>query len=170
MTHAAQQAAEAVGRELQPIARLQPDTWRGSIPRGRSLAAIRWAARAMPDATRSSWKTLRETGLLDPVDYTDTFTQPEFEWIRSGLIPRAMEDKWFIFFEKPRLYLHRSWTGHLIFKVELADIPDGARVARAEVVRDDQTQIRESNEKAAKLLAWLIRGLLLRQDVAFPEL
>jgi hypothetical protein len=40
-SRAAQQAAEAVGRGLQPIVRLQLDTDRGSIIGGRSLAAIR---------------------------------------------------------------------------------------------------------------------------------
>jgi hypothetical protein len=38
---AVQQAAEADGRRLQPIARLQPDTDHGRIIGGRSLAAIR---------------------------------------------------------------------------------------------------------------------------------
>jgi len=41
---AAQQAAEAAGRGLQPNVRLQPDTSHGRLTRGRSLAAIRWTA------------------------------------------------------------------------------------------------------------------------------
>ena len=42
---AVQQVAEADSRELQQIVRLQPDTIRGRLIGGRSLAAIRWAAR-----------------------------------------------------------------------------------------------------------------------------
>jgi len=41
---AAQQAAEADGRGLPPIERLQPDTVCNRLTRGRSLAAIRWTA------------------------------------------------------------------------------------------------------------------------------
>jgi hypothetical protein len=41
---AAQHAAEADGRGLQPIRAAVLDTNRGSLTRGRSLAAIRWAA------------------------------------------------------------------------------------------------------------------------------
>jgi hypothetical protein len=46
-TVAAQQAAEADGRGLQPARSAVLDTDRRSIPRGRSLAAIRWAAKSM---------------------------------------------------------------------------------------------------------------------------
>ena len=41
LVHADQQAAEAVGRGLQSRGRLQLDTRRSRIARGRSLAAIR---------------------------------------------------------------------------------------------------------------------------------
>ena len=119
-------------------------------------------------ATRSSWKISHPSGPSDLVDYADTFSSAEFDEIKRGLVPRDMDDKWFIFFEDPILYLHRSWTGSLIFKVELLPLESGARVSRAEVIRDPE--IRQSNEVAAKLLAWLIRGLLLRQEVPFPDL
>src|SRR5262245_60139181 len=107
-------------------------------------------------ASRASWKTLDPSEPLHPVDYTDTFTAAELAEIKRGLVPREMEDRWFIFFEPPVLYLHRSWTGLLVFKVELSELEKGARVSRAEVVG--------SNQGLARLLPWLIRGLLLRQD------
>lgn len=135
------------------------------------LSNSSWAASAMTDAaTRSSWKTAGLDRPLDPVDYTDTFTDAEFAGIQRGLVPKDMDDKWFIFFEDPILYLHRSWTGNLIFTVELSAVPGGARVLHAYVVRDQDTYSRASNEEAAKLLPWLVRGLLLRQDFPFPEL
>jgi hypothetical protein len=46
-----------------------------------------------------------------------SYTIEEFEKIKIGLIPQQMEDKWFIYFEEPWLYLHRSWSGNCIFKV-----------------------------------------------------
>ena len=65
-----------------------------------------------PDvATRTSWKTLPLPEARVAVDFTASCTKEEFQRIRRGLIPREMEDKWFIFYEEPWLYLHRSWTG-----------------------------------------------------------
>ena len=37
-----------------------------------------------------------------------TYTAPEFERLKAGHIPEAMEDKWFVFYEEPWLYLHRD--------------------------------------------------------------
>ena len=39
----------------------------------------------------------------------------EYSKIQSGLIPHQMEDRWFIYFDKGKLYCHRSWTGCCIY-------------------------------------------------------
>lgn len=39
-----------------------------------------------------------------------------------------MEDKWFIYYEEPHLFLHRSWTGQPVYKLTLKDLLDGAEV------------------------------------------
>lgn len=45
------------------------------------------------------------------------YTAQEFKSIIEGLVPQQMEDKWFIYYEEPWLYLHRSWTGFCIYIV-----------------------------------------------------
>ena len=44
-----------------------------------------------------------------------TFSSEEYSKIQYGLIPHQMEDRWFIYFNKGKLYCHRSWTGGCIY-------------------------------------------------------
>ncbi|MDX2245610.1 MAG: hypothetical protein SF052_02460 [Bacteroidia bacterium] len=69
-----------------------------------------------------------------------SFTPEEFNRLKNGLIPREMEDKWFIFFEDNYLYFHRSWTGFEIFRIELAPQSDGSATIRQGWVNRDKTQ------------------------------
>ena len=73
-------------------------------------------------ATKDSWKTLPPRGEFEIVDYSDSFTQNELEALKHGLIPRDMEDKWFIYYDSDILHFHRSWTGDLIFTVRLYQV------------------------------------------------
>lgn len=50
-----------------------------------------------------------------------TFTERELRKIKLGFEPKRMEQKWFIYFEEGKLYLHRSWTGTCIFIIEFND-------------------------------------------------
>jgi ADP-ribosyl-[dinitrogen reductase] hydrolase len=47
-----------------------------------------------------------------------------------------MEDKWFAYYEEPRLYLHRSWTGFLIYRVRFEPEGEGGRAVELEVNED----------------------------------
>jgi hypothetical protein len=51
------------------------------------------------------------------LSFAESYTAGEFERIKRGVIPREMEDKWFVFYEEPWLYFHRSWTGACIYAV-----------------------------------------------------
>jgi hypothetical protein len=98
-----------------------------------------------------------------------SFTNVEFEQIRLGLVPRQMEDKWFIFHEVDRLYLHRSWSGHEIYHLRFTLADDGgAWVAEPWVNRDpDQYKCIDDAEDVA-LLGYLIDRLLLGREVRLP--
>ena len=47
------------------------------------------------------------------------FSEEQYKMLHKGLIPKQMEDKWFIYFENDWLYFHRSWTGNGIFKAKI---------------------------------------------------
>src|ERR1700745_1507725 len=48
---------------------------------------------------------------------TRQFSASEMKQIKLGFHPESSDDKWFIFYEKDRLYIHRSWTGYCIYVV-----------------------------------------------------
>ena len=50
--------------------------------------------------------------------FSRKFTPNEIRNLRRGHIPMQMEDKWFFYMKRNRLYAHRSWTGYLIFVIE----------------------------------------------------
>jgi hypothetical protein len=66
-----------------------------------------------------------------PIPYRENFSAAEFAKLKDGLIPRVMEDKWFIYFDEPYLFLHRSWTGKPVYRVRLSTECDAATVTEA---------------------------------------
>ena len=69
-------------------------------------------------ATRTSW----QNSPIENPERTELklhFSDTQFGKLTRGLIPREMEDKWFIFYEDTWLYFHRSWTGFGAFKTQL---------------------------------------------------
>jgi len=69
-------------------------------------------------AQRNSWRTQPMSDKTAQLPYTRVLSLEEYERISFGLRPRQMEDKWFIFLEDDWLYLHRSWTGTCVYKVQ----------------------------------------------------
>jgi uncharacterized protein (TIGR01777 family) len=119
-------------------------------------------------ATADSWKVLPFVdGAL--LEYQATFDAVELERLSAGLVPEAMEDKWFIYYEKPYLHLHSSWTGHPVFRVTLEESASGAIVAEARRSPLPDRPL-EGLDLAyeAKLLDFLVSNLLLRKAKPFP--
>src|SRR5882757_8930770 len=118
-------------------------------------------------ATRASWKCQPfENGL--PLPYQAVFTSEQFAQLREGLVPDAMEDKWFIFYEEPHLFLHRSWTGRPVYRLALKTGPTGAEVAEALLSNDIPEKARFDPDYQVRLLDFLVSNLLLRQAKPFP--
>jgi len=76
-----------------------------------------------------------------------------------------MEDKWFIYFEEPYLFFHRSWTGEPYYRVALEPDSDGARVREA--LLSDRRAGSDAGYSAA-LVDFLVSNLLLGQSKPFP--
>ncbi len=116
-------------------------------------------------ASRDSWKALPYEGAFRSFPCAEVFTADEWKRLRQGLVPEVMEDKWFVFFEDPFLYFHRSWTGELAYRLRLAADESGGRVeeafASANVGMTDPAY-------EGALASFLMRCLMLRQDVPFP--
>jgi hypothetical protein len=100
------------------------------------------------------------------VPFTARYSQEEYARLQEGLIPKAMEDKWFIYFDEPHLFLHRSWTGQPVYRVKLAGDPNGAIVTEALCVAD--VIAGAGAQYQAELLDFLIGNLLLGKTKPFP--
>jgi hypothetical protein len=117
-------------------------------------------------ATRQDWETLPMPDESEKIAFEREYSISEFERLRAGLVPGEMEDKWFIFFEDPYLYLHRSWTGFCIYRVRFDQSETRARVVEVVVNRRlDQYQYRGAGDEG-EFLGILLDGLLGRDTRA----
>ena len=81
-----------------------------------------------------------------------------------------MEDKRFIYYEEPHLFLHRSWTGAPVYRLSLNSVPGGAEVMEAlwsQELADTSTPT-QGAEYQVRLLDFLLSNLLLGQSKPFP--
>ena len=69
-------------------------------------------------ANADSWKRdpFVEGGEILPLQLE--ISPEQMERIKYGFIPQEMEDKWFAYYEEPFIYMHRSWTGMPVYRVE----------------------------------------------------
>ena len=119
-------------------------------------------------ATADTWKRIPFTeGVRIP--YSPSFSVEEVQKLERGLVPKEMEDKWFVFFEAPYLFLHRSWTGAPVYRVELAYTPLGADVKEALLSKGQADAKNPDPSYEAKLLDFLVSNLLLGQRKPFPH-
>lgn len=119
----------------------------------------------IPIATRADWKIEPFQG-SETVPYAARFSYEEYDRIARGLVPEVMEDKWFIFLEDDMLYLHRSWTGQGVFKVDFKVEEAGVSVAAAVMTPGGYLGTPGYN---ARILGFLIDNLLLDRNTEFPR-
>ncbi|MCC7426953.1 MAG: hypothetical protein IT557_08625 [Alphaproteobacteria bacterium] len=88
--------------------------------------------------------------------------------IARGFEPAVMEEKWRVNLDGSRLLWRRSWTGNLIYEIEVAWSGDRLRLGRVRVNRDPAQYIQTSDEQDRRLLVYLISVVLLNEPAAFP--
>lgn len=66
-------------------------------------------------AKKSDWKTKPMPKAHRVIPLNIRFSVEEYEALQKGIIPRQMEDKWFVYFKDNTLYCYRSWTGFCIY-------------------------------------------------------
>lgn len=116
-------------------------------------------------ATADRWTRVPfSAGLAIP--YEDRFTEAEYKRLREGLVPREMEDKWFIYFDEPYLFFHRSWTGKSVYRLKLSADADGANVTEA-LCGSDVLDLTGADYQAT-LVDFLVSNLLLGKAKPFP--
>src|SRR5262245_59257861 len=120
-------------------------------------------------ASGASWKHLPEPAEREPLRFEGQFTPDEYEQLALGLVPGAMEDKWFIYLENDWLRFHRSWTGAYIYGLRLERVPSGFSVMESWVNRNSAQYRGNDTAYDRNLLAFLIDAFLLKKPgVVFP--
>ena len=90
--------------------------------------------------------------------------------IGRGFVPIEMGDKWFIYLERNRLLMRRSWTGFLIYDVEAQWRGDELYLGQAAVNRDRKQYGCSDDAHDREMMLYLIGRLLLRLDPELPQL
>jgi hypothetical protein len=105
-----------------------------------------------------------------PLRFEATFDDGQFALLREGLVPKQMEDKWFIYYEEPYLFLHRSWTGEPVYRLTFSRGPDSAELTEALWSKHlaDASTPTQNTDYQVRLLDFLLSNLLLGQPKPFP--
>ncbi len=123
----------------------------------------------MKTATRDSWKILPMPEIQAFLSYTRCFSVAEYEKLLVGLIPGAIENKWFCFLKEETLYFHRSWTGHCIYKIHFEKTENGFCIKKVIANRDKEQYKENDDNYDTKMLDFLISNLLLGESKPFPH-
>ena len=98
-------------------------------------------------ATRDSWPISPLPAARVRLPFTNRYTAAEYARLAEGLIPASMADRWFAYLEDDWLALHRSWSGHCLYRVRFAPDGDGVRAVEAWANRDPD-QFRRADDAA----------------------
>jgi hypothetical protein len=122
-----------------------------------------------PFANKDSHHRLPPPARRVDLELSHSYTSSEFDRIKQGFVPMDMDEKWFIYYEEPWLYIHRSWTGVCVYGVRFETSADGASIAESWVNRDNDQYTETSIESDRELCMFFIGTLLLGQDLEYPS-
>ena len=120
--------------------------------------------------TRSESKLLNMPKSHATIRVSRRFSGREIEKIKLGFRPYDMDEKWFIFYEEDRLYIHRSWTGYCIYVVHFEKQGRDHVACEIDVNRDPTQNGVKDDSYDAQMAFWVIDFILLgRMDAQIPE-
>ena len=125
-------------------------------------------------ASRHLWKRL-SCGKLHklprlhvtlPIDRT--FPEDEMQRIKRGFVP-SDDDRWYIFYEEGRLYLHRTWTGFCVYVVRFRESERGFTAWRLLANRNPKQYGVSDDSYDCQMVFWLIDFFLLGRETEMPR-
>jgi hypothetical protein len=120
--------------------------------------------------TRDEWKLHKMPKSHATIRVSRRFSAREMEKINLGFCPADMDDRWFIFYEEDRLYIHRSWTGYCTYIVRFEN--DGRDYVACEVQTNRNLKQHGVSDDSydAQMAFWVIDFILLGcADGQMPE-
>jgi hypothetical protein len=120
--------------------------------------------------TRAEWKLHNMPSSHATIRLSRYFSGGEIEKMKLGFRPESMDDHWFIFYEKDRIHIHRSWTGHCIYIVRFEDHERGYVACELQANRDPEQYRPSSDDYDEQMAFWVIDFILLgRTDARMPR-
>lgn len=145
-------------------------------PERRTLGAFREAfpdpepepARTVP-VQADDWRIAPMPALHVDIPLERRFSDAEMARVRLGVMPDRMEDKWFVYWDDSRLYLHRSWTGMCMFVAQFVEDAEGWRMVSVRANRDPGQYTQTDDAEDAAMARFVIDVVVLRLFVEFPD-
>lgn len=120
--------------------------------------------------TRNEWKLHKLPKSHATIRLSRRFSPTEIEKIKLGFRPDSMDDHWFIFYEKDRLHIHRSWTGYCIYIVRFEREVRDYVACELQANRSPKQYGASDDSYDAQMALWVIDFILLgRMDARMPE-
>lgn len=98
---------------------------------------------------KSDWHTVDMPEPFEVAKMDRLVSKEEYEALVCGFKPRDTADRWFLYTQNNWIYLHRSWTGHCIFKLKVEVSSDNVILTDIYINRDPD-QYRSVNTEADK--------------------
>lgn len=114
---------------------------------------------------KTDWKTEEMPEQVESFVMERSLTDSETEYIKEGHRPQEMEDRWFMYYEDETLFIHRSWTGYCIYKIDLSK-PGELNVT----VNRNPEQYKENSVENDRIMVNILINQLLRQNGENAEL
>ena len=108
---------------------------------------------------RADWKTMEMPEMTETFVIGKTLSGSDMDLIKEGHKPQEMEDKWFMYFEDKKLYIHRSWTGYCIYIIDLSE--SGKLIV---TVNRNREQHKEDNIENDRIMVNILINQLVRNN------
>ncbi len=108
---------------------------------------------------KSDWKTVEMPESVERFSIEISLSEEEMGYLREGHKPQEMEDKWFMYYEGEKLFLHRSWTGFCIYIVDLSE-----RGRLHVTVNRDPEQYKEKDVEADRAMVMILLNSLIKRN------
>lgn len=114
---------------------------------------------------KTDWKTIEMPAQTEQFVIEKTFTDTEIDYLKEGHRPQEMEDKWFMYYEDHKLFIHRSWTGYCIY---IIDLSESGRLNIT--VNRNPGQYKEGSIESDRILVNILINQFVKQNAENGEL
>jgi hypothetical protein len=119
--------------------------------------------------TRDEWELHMMPKLQATIRVNRHFSTTEIKRVKLGIRPESMDDRWFIFYERDRLYIHRSWTGYCTYVVHFNKAGRDYVACEIHANRNPKQYGVSDDSYDMQMVFWLIDFLLLGRDTEMPS-